>query len=978
MTTLVALAVARLSFALGAQAPDFGREVRPVLSTNCFKCHGPDRAQRKGKLRLDVPGHGKEEEIRERIRSPLPDHVMPPPKSGKSLSEQDVSVITRWLDAGATYTEHWAFVPPVRPAVPAVPARAGSENAIDRFVRAELGANGLEASPRADRWTLVRRLYLDLVGYVPTPAEAALFVNAKNAAAYGALVDRLLASPHYGERWARRWLDLARYADSNGYEKDRPRTIWPYRDWVIRALNSDMPFDQFTIEQIAGDMLPNATADQHIATGFHRNTMLNEEGGIDPLEFRYHAVVDRVATTGTVFLGLTVGCAQCHTHKFDPITHSEYFGLFSFLNNSDEPDYRIPDTGIARQHRENLARAEQLIDALRKDRPGGDQALELAVAWWAKTQRGKLGAWRGLVPVRASAPVPGLDIGADGTVFVSEDTTKHDVYSIEIGPSDEPITALRLDALADVRLPVGGPGMTYYEGRKGDFFLTEFRVFAAGERQVVATAADSKNGDCKGAKGAGAAIDGDIQSGWSGWRTPGRDAVAVFRLRNAIPAGQPVRIEMHFGRHYACSLGKFRLSAAAAAGGDPRASRGGALDAVLTREPRLLSTADWSALREAFLLDQNPKVRKQVEKLRRPPAQGTTLVMRERAARHRRVTKRHHRGEYLSGREAVQPGVPAALHPFPKGAPRDRLGLARWLVAPSNPLLARVVVNRHWAAFFGRGIVSSLGDFGMQGSPPTHPALLDWLAVEFMAGGWSIKGLHRRIVMSETYRQSAVVRPSDLERDPSNMWLARAPRPRLEAEVLRDSVLRAAGVLSAKMYGPPVRPVQPAEVTDFAYRDSRWVADKGEGRVRRSLYTFARRTVPFAFFQTFDAPTGEACVARREASNTALQSLTLLNDPAMLDAARGLGRNLVRAAAQQDVGRTLRQAFQCVVTRPPQPKELARLAAFLERELARYRADPKRAALLSGDKPGADPAAHAAWTSLARVLFSLDEAVTRG
>jgi hypothetical protein len=957
--------------------PDYAREVRPILARHCFKCHGPDERARKGGLRLDsfegavaklksgaravVPGKPAESELLKRVSSADPDEVMPPPDAKNPLPAGAADVLRRWIAAGAEYKPHWSFVPPKAAALPDVKDSAWVRNPIDRFVLARLEREGLKPSPPADAATLLRRVSLDLTGLPPGPEDA--------EGDYETLVDRLLASPRYGERWARRWLDLARYADTNGYEKDRPRSIWPWRDWVIRSLNEDLPFDRFTVEQLAGDLLPDATPSQRIATGFHRNTMLNEEGGIDPLEFRYYAVADRVATTGAAWLGLTLGCAQCHTHKFDPITHREYFALFAYLNNADEPELAVPSPETEAKRREVEAKAAALEAGLAAKFPpeplsGPDDSrsederrrahLEKKSAAWLERETARLRPWTLVRPVTARSEVPFLEVLEDGSVLAGGDQTKRDVYLLEL-PDLAGATALRLEVLPDERLPRRGPGRVYYEGPFGDFFLSELTLLADGRPLRFSRAAHSH------AKNPAAqAIDGDPSTGWTIDGGQGRAHAAAFQLAAPAPRAGSFRLELLFERYHAAGLGRFRLWSTK----DPRPA-----EAQTPAQEELLAK---DGLR-AFLLQapELEKERKEIAELRRQaPAAPTTLVFQERPAANPRATRLHKRGEWLQPAEAVAPGVPAAL---PATSARDRLGFAKWLVEPAHPLVSRVTVNRQWAAFFGRGIVRSLEDFGTQGDFPSHPELLDWLALEFVRRGWSMKQLHRLIVTSATYRQASRVSPELLRRDPENRLLARGPRFRVDAELVRDSALAAAGLLSPKLGGPSVFPPQPASVTtEGAYGKLEWKASTGEDRHRRGLYTYAKRTAPFAMGVAFDGPSGEQCLARREVSNTPLQALTLLNDAVFVEAAQALGK---LAAAEPGTDRD-RAAFlfrRCL-SRAPAPEEAARLEAFVARQKARFEAKELDPAALGG--PGAD-AARAAWTAAARALLNLDEFVTK-
>ncbi len=1183
-------------------APDFLRDVRPILAAHCLKCHGPDESARKGSLRLDlreealrpaksgarsiVPGNPAQSELLTRILSDDKEEVMPPPATKHELSSDQKDVLQRWIASGAEYRPHWAFTAPRKSPVPFLPNAPAKLHPVDAFIQARLSAEHLAPSAPADRLTLLRRVSLDLTGLPPTAEEADAFLQNPAPDAYAQLVERLIASPHYGERWARKWLDLARYADTNGYEKDRPRTIWPYRDWVIRVLNADLPFDQFTIQQLAGDLLPSASEDHLVATGFHRNTMLNEEGGIDPLEFRFHAMTDRVATTGATWLGLTTGCAQCHTHKYDPLLHTDYFALMAFLNNADEPELELhdPSSPDARKRTQELAakllaelpsrwptaspsannrtdntrwitptlssattasgQPPQILEdhsalfnksappsdtfTLVLESPGGrfeslrlealthpslpssgpgrtphgnfvlseirisaqplahpaappahvlirsatadaeqpsfpvsaafdgsdktgwavhvhDQplntnksavfhfaqpagfeggtrwtvtlaqsygtmhtlgrarlslgapapisdaapapqkqdpasALQTAFQQWLEKQRHDAVTWATPRPSKATSNLPLLTIQDDLSVLASGDITKDDTYTLSLPlPKDgRPVTALRLEALPHPSLPGGGPGLAYYEGPKGDFFLGELQVLADGAPAKIASASESYSKNNFGNQPANAllATDGDPQTGWSAAKRAGEAHEAVFVFEKPLTASS-LAITLRFGRHYACSLGRFRLSVTS----DPRGAEASQLPAelqsLLVRPAADLTAAQQSSLREHFLLHA-PELAEHAKRIQQllKPAQGTTtLVLRERPSDNPRPTFLHHRGEFLQPKQRIEPGVPSFLPPLPAGAPRNRLGFAQWLVSRENPLTARVVVNRHWAAFFGTGLVRTLNDFGFQGETPTHPELLDWLAVEFMDKGWSIKQLHRLLVTSATYCQSARTSPELLARDPQNRLLARAPRPRVDAELVRDLLLHSSGLLSSKMYGPPVRPPQPAGVTEAAYGAPKWEASAGEDRYRRALYTFQKRSAPFAMLNTFDAPSGEVCIARREISNTPLQSLTLLNDEVVLECARTLGRATAAQAAPDDPTR-LHWLFKRCLTRPPRDAETAALLQFLQTQRTRLqKGELSAAALLDSDK---DPSPEAAaWTTLARSLLNLDEFITR-
>ncbi|OWK47416.1 PSD1 and planctomycete cytochrome C domain-containing protein [Fimbriiglobus ruber] len=972
--------------------PDFAREVRPILSQYCFKCHGPDDKARKAKLRLDEPGaavkHGAivagnvDSEFVQRLFSDDAEQRMPPAATKMTLTAVQKDVLKRWVAAGAKYESHWAYVKPTRPALPAVhDPKWVVRNPIDAFILARLAKEGLSQSPEADRATLLRRVYLDLIGLPPSPEEVSAFVADQSPDAYEKVVDALLKSPQYGERWARKWLDLARYADTNGYEKDRPRSIWPYRNWVIAALNADMPFDEFTIKQLAGDMLPNATPADRIATGFHRNTMLNEEGGIDPQEFRYYSVVDRLATTGTTWMGLTVGCAQCHTHKYDPISHTEYFRLFAFLNNADEPEMALPDPTITTAQNDTAARVAKLTSELGSHFPKGVDA-DRAFAHWLWVERARATPWRTIQPTDAKSNSPLLTIEADGTVFASGDMTKSDTYDLTFRGDFIGVAAVRVEALPDDRLPKGGPGRIFYEGPFGDFKLSEITATADG-RPVKFTRAS--HSFAAGGNTAAAAIDGNQQSGWTITGGQGKRHVAVFSFGEPLGPTKELDLKMLFEHYYSCGLGKFRVSVTTA-----RHSRATdippAIEALLLKQDATLTTADRTTLREHFYLTTThlAAARKQIDDLRKQvPQPTTTLVMSERPGNNPRPTFLHQRGEFLRSAERVEAGVPAFLPTIP-AASRDRLAFAKWLVSADNPLTARVTVNRTWAALFGRGLVKTTDDFGYQGEFPSHPELLDWLAVEFVqpsdpaAREWSMKRLHKLIVTSATYRQTSRATPATREKDPQNVLLARGPRVRLDAEVIRDSALKVAGLLTNKVGGPSVHPPQPASVTEAAYGGQAWPVSNGPDRYRRSLYTFTKRTAPFAAYTTFDAPSGEACVARRDVSNTPLQALTLLNDHMFLEAATAAGKAV--AAAPGSEADKVKLIFREFLSRNPTPDEMKLLSGFLEKETRHYSEKPVDARTLTGAAAGEKPAtvaARAAWVALARTLMNLDEFVTK-
>jgi hypothetical protein len=742
---------------------DFNRDIRPILSKQCFACHGPDEESREADLRLDTatgatadiegrraitPGKPDGSELVRRIESSDPEKVMPPPDSGHELTDTEKQMLREWIASGAEYKVHWSFIPPEKASLPAVKQQDWPSRPMDHFVLAKLEAAELAPATEVDRFRLLRRLSLDLTGLPPTPEDADAFVADNRGDALDQVVDRLLASESFGEHWARMWLDLARYADTKGYEKDRHRDIWRFRDWVIDALNRDVPFDQFTIEQLAGDLLPEPTNLQLLATAFHRNTMTNDEGGTDNEEFRVAAVKDRVDTTLQVWMGLTVGCAKCHSHKYDPLSHSDYYALFGFFNQTEDADR-------------------------------GDDAPTLATPTVAQARQ-----------------------------------------------------------IADLEAAIK-------------------KLEEQSKLEPTSVAAELENARKK-----------------------------LASVRKSIPK---------------------------------------------------------------------------------------TPVMRELAANKQRQTRIHQRGNFLSPGDVVKSGVPELFGEFPEDSPRNRLGVARWLMQPQNPLTARVMVNRVWARLFGTGIVETEEDFGTQGTPPTHPQLLDWLAVDFQENGWSLKKLIRTIVLSSSYRQSAVVTREKLAADPGNRLLSRGPRFRLSAEAVRDQALASAGLLTHKVGGPSVMPPQPPGVWKSTYNALKWQTATGPDRYRRGLYTYWKRTSPYPAMITFDAGSGEVCQIRRVRTNTPLQALVTLNDPAFVEAAGALSQRM--ASVKGELSDRINHGFRLVLTRRPEESETKRLVALYELLHSDFDSDREAASDLvkaAGLKDG-----DAALISVANVLLNLDETLMK-
>ena len=1019
--------VGRSSAQTPVQPVDYVRDVEPLLRQSCYECHGSDR--NRGQLRLDrkdlaltggvsgpviEPGNSEGSRLVQRLLGLGGAERMP--RGRDPLPTAQIALIRAWIDQGAIWpdgaaadkappTRQWAYVRPVPVRPPAVGKPGWVRNPVDNFVLARLDAEGLAPSPEAPRETLIRRLYLDLVGLPPSVAEVDAFIADTSENAYDRLVDRLLASTHYGERWARPWLDLARYADSNGYEKDRLRAMWKYRDWVINALNQDMPFDRFTIEQIAGDMLPGATDDQKIASGFHRNTMLNQEGGIDVEEARWETIVDRVNTTGTVWLGTTIGCAQCHNHKYDPFTQQDYYRFFAFFDNVDysvagkpggdrwiaEPELDLP-THAQDARRRHLTSE---IDRLNGEIKIAD--LRTAQDLWERRVLTADGQWRVLDPdTFESSGGSSLTKGDDGSILVSGERPARDDYVVTARTPLAGITALRLEALPDPRLPQGGPGRDYY----GNFHLHDIDVsIARPERlrfQPVTLAAAKADDavsrfDITNFRGGQAKDEYSESAGWmiNATRDPERFArQAVFTTAAPVGPvrGSVLRIELrHRGQAVGQGIGRFRLSATTSP--DPMRILGipARLRPILARAPADRSDEQRKDLAEHYrsIAPSLAPLRSRIEVLQkslRDLGVANALVMRERPSDERPSTYLRVRGSFLSKGERVFAGVPAVLHPLPEGQIPNRLALARWLVSEDNPLVARVTVNRAWEQFFGRGIVETSEDFGAQGSPPSHPELLDWMATELMRNGWSMKKLHRTIVTSATYRQRSEVIGELLARDPHNRLLARGPRFRMEAEMIRDVVLAASGLLSPKIGGPSVFPTQPTGIWQNPYSEEKWKTSAGEDRHRRGVYTFIRRTSPYPSLVTLDATSREYCTVRRVRTNTPLQALALLNDDAYFEAARALARRVFSEAPPDERARAT-LAFRLCAARLPRPEEIDRIVRSYHAQLQRFAADRDAAATVANgiDWPAAADvvAERAAWTMVANALLNLDETLTK-
>jgi hypothetical protein len=1027
---------------------DFNRDVRPILSDNCFACHGPDDKQRMARLRFDtregamgkpgviVPGDAANSLLVKRVTAKDPSLRMPPVDSGHALSEQQIATLARWIDEGARWSAHWAYQPPAPPELPSVSDAAWARNGVDRFVLARLDREGLRPSPEADRATLLRRLSLDLTGLPPTPQALDAFLADRSPAAYEKAVDGLLASPHYGERMALGWLDLARYADTHGYHIDSHRDMWPWRDWVIHAFNDNKRFDQFTVEQLAGDLLPGATTEQKIASGFNRNHMINFEGGAIPEEYQTEYVVDRLEATATTWMAMTMGCARCHSHKYDPITQKEFYQFFAFFNTVSEegldgregnarPLLPLP-TAEQQARQDELARAIAAREAELKS-----PAVAAAQGEWEKNYTGRVAdsPRRGLA---AHYPLDGSlsDIsghyqhgstvrgdptfggGRIGRALGLDGETRVSFGNVGGFDRGEPFTLaswVKVDSNVPLTLMhrlAGGAARRGWEMSFDDLGLVgiqhwagrlNVRVIAAEPDQVIhlRTTGRLSFGDWH---HIALAYDGAAKAAGLRLFIDGEPAAVEVLKDNlagscagdaALEVGDPA-----LGRPFKGQLDDLRLY--------DRALAENEITELAIRYPVFMVLSgvngkrtkdEAEQVRDYFLTyAAGADDRRRYADLKSSRAQKkavdrsvvTTMVMDEMAKP--RDTFVLGRGDYRNKTEKVTANVPAVLPPLAKDAPPDRLALARWLVEPQHPLTARVAVNRFWQMLFGVGIVKTTEDFGSQGEPPVNPELLDYLATEFVRGGWDVKATIRLIVTSATYRQSSKVTPELREKDPENRLLARGPRSRLQAELVRDNALAISGLLNEAVGGPSVLPYQPAGLwEEMAFGDGfsaqAYRQSHGRDLYRRSMYTFWKRTVPPASLLTFDAPDREKCAARRALTNTPLQALVLMNDPTYVEAARALGARALREGGKDATSR-LRYAFRAATGRWPAAREVAVLRGLLAKQLAIYRRDNKAAAALlnvgeSPPDPRLDVAEAAAWTVVASTILNLDETISR-
>ena len=932
--------------ALGADPVRFNRDVRPILSENCFECHGPDAAKRKADLRLDAGALGQaliaagnpgESELFQRITHADPEERMPPADFGRALTAAEVETLRRWIEQGAHWEKHWAFIAPKRPAVLAAHDSAWQRGTIDQFVLTKLHATGLQPSPEADRETLLRRVTFDLTGLPPSPAEIDAFLADASPRAYEVVVDRLLASPRYGERMAIDWLDAARYADSHGYSLDRRRVMWPWRDWVIAAFNDNMPFDQFATEQLAGDLLPGSTLAQKVATGFNRNHSIQSEGGVIDEEYRVETVVDRVETTSAVFLGLTFGCARCHDHKYDPISQKEFYEFYSLFNN-------VPETA-------HVGNADKLADrpflkaptTLQRELMAvlSEQETKLKATADAEAKSVELTEWIWIDDALPEGVVP-LGNGGGGTGFQFVSGPDHPVFSGKKSHrrSSEGLGQhLVQNAKSPLRVDDNTRLFTYV-------FLDPKNP----PKQIMLQWNDGKSWDHR-------IYWGEEKIGW------GKEGTASRRNLGPLPkVGEWVRLE---------------VSAQSVGLGAGTQITGWAFT-------QFDGTVYWD--KAGLVARKKTEAEKQLDVVRGRLAKleaevPTTMVMGEKSPP--RKTFVLNRGQYDQPSEVeVGAGLPAALGQWPDNLSRDRLGLAKWMTSGANPLTSRVTVNRLWQMHFGTGIVKSVEDFGAQGEWPTHPELLDWLATEFVRIGWNLKAMHKQIVMSATYRQSSRVTPALLEADPANRLYARGPRFRLPAEMIRDHALSASGLLVSRIGGESVKPYQPPGLWGEVVFSNvpRFQQDHGAKLYRRSMYTYWKRSVPPPNMQVFDAPSREVCVLKRPSTNTPLAALVLMNDPTFVEASRKLAERVMRER-DSDTAR-VKRLHRLICGRQPTPAEQQLLLGTLNDLLADFRAEPAAAAeLMTVGESVRDESLNltelAAYASLANAVFCTDEAITR-
>lgn len=1036
-TAVCLLCCSQLAF---ADEVIFSRDIRPILAANCFNCHGTDEAHREAELRLDtfagatadhegraaiVPGKPEASELMARITSHDAESVMPPTETGKVLTPQQIITLEKWILSGAEYQQHWSFTPPVSPPVPQFTdddSRHWIKNPIDAFVLKRLQAERLLPAPVADSSTLLRRASLDLIGLPPDLAELDALIAPAPASRdgqslsddqrWGNEVERLLASPNFGEKWARHWLDAARYADSDGFEKDKPRFVWFYRDWVVRSLNEDKPYNEFLKEQLAGDLIPNRTQDQLVATGFLRNSMINEEGGVDPEQFRMEAMFDRMDAVGKAMLGLTVQCSQCHNHKYDPISQTDYYRMFAFLNNCDEGQATVYTRDALEKRNSLLSEIQRLETELQQAHPQWRENLND----WALKIAEQSSPWSIVRPELDSSGGQKHYLLSDGSVLAQGYApTKHTTL-FTCNSELKTLTGFRLELLLDSNLPHGGPGRAV----DGLCAITEFQVdvaplsdpektksvkFVAAtadvspqEEKVLANIFSDKTDKKRITGPIEKAIDGDNLTAWSIDAGPGRSNVprnAVFVPETSLTSDSGFRltfklVQMHGGwnsdDNQNNNPGRFRFSVTdqvtPVADMVPPAVR-----AAARKSSEQRTSDEWDALFSYWrtTVPEFAVVNAAVENLwSQHPNGDTQLVLHEREVQ--RPTYLLTRGDFLKPADQMSTGVPAVLNPLVDATIPDRLRMAEWIADRRSPTAARAIVNRIWQEYFGIGLVQTAEDLGTQGEYPSHPELLDWLAVELMDHNWRLKHIHRLIANSATYRQSSVISKELYQRDPTNRLLARGPRFRLSGEIVRDVALAVSGLLNREVGGPPVYPPAPEFLflPPASYGPKTWTTDSGENRYRRALYTFRFRSVPYPMLQNFDTPRGDASCVRRIRSNTPIQALTTLNEDLFVECGRALAMRTI--SNDGDEQKRMLDAFRRCTSRMPTDSELTTLLEFLRKQTERFSTEPQDHAiqLATGSSDGrlqlpanVSAAEVAAWTAVSRVLLNLDEVVTK-
>ena len=985
-------------------AVDFNRDIRPLLSDRCYKCHGPDAKSRKADLRLHSgqalrvkhtdtgplisPGSPDKSDLYQRIVADDPNDVMPPPKSGLRLSDSERELIRQWIAEGANYQDHWAFISPRKPVIP------GGKNPIDHLIGTTLASHGLKPSERADAATLLRRVSFDITGLPPTAAELRRFTADSRPSTYQQVVRRLLSSERYGEHLAAHWLDVARWADTSGLQYDIPRSTWLYRDWVINAFNDNLPYDKFITWQLAGDLLPSPTTNQLVATGFNRIHPTTSEDGTIAEEYRVHYVTDRTITMGTAFLGLSLDCARCHDHKFDPISQREFYGLFAFFNQMNEdgqalggvnytpPGLPIPtpeeNAYVKNLYREYVELNQKLV--------APDTSLQPAQQRWEKTIRS---IWTPQRPTQMGTQSRARMIqNPDHSIIFAGRPPAKDTYGFHLKPTGT-VTGIRLEALRDQRLPRGGPGLA----GNGNAILTGFRVRAqtpAGEPRDIKIARATASYSQPGFPVSGA-TNGENDSGWAFGAPQPMDHAAVFEFEEPVtlkPA-EILNVTLYFyGPYPGHSIGKLRLSTTTAAKPCDR-DPAGMLHQYSQQPEYQRSPQARSELLKRYRITQIPRYRRMFDRINAIMKEqedfsrkiSVAMIMQDNQPRRTFVLER---GAYDRPREEVQTGTPAFLPPMSPTATRNRLGLSRWLIAPDHPLTARVFVNRIWQQFFGTGLVATANDFGIQGARPSHPELLDWLAVAFRESGWDIKWLIDQIVTSATYQQSSITSDSLRELDPDNRLLARGPLRRLNAEAIRDNALDLGGLLVEKIGGPSVKPYQPVglwkQLTNRKEYQQIYRADSGADLYRRSVYTYWKRAAHHPAMAAFDAPTREVCKVTREQTNTPQQALVQLHDPEFIEAARGFAQRMMSESGfGNSPDARIHHAFELATARPPNEREQKLLRNLFDTETEILTKDEIDRLLAIGESAvpaKLDRSKLAAYMMVARTILNLSEVIT--